>query len=306
MKRYLFEHVAQGMLGLLFLSFLVFVSAHATGNPALYLVPPEHSTVDDLERAERLLGLDRPLIVQYGDFLAGALQGDFGISIRYARPVSELLAERLPATVELAVVALVVAVLVGLPLGVLAAIKRNSVLDRVLQSFAIFSMSAPQFWVGIMLVTLFAGYLRWLPAFGRGEPAHLVLPVATLTLFLFAGMMRLTYSSMLEVMESDFVRFGRMRGLSPRRVMWKHALKNALIPVITFTGIMLAALLNGTIVVEQVFGWPGIGQLTLEAVLQRDIPLLQGAVLLSGFFFIVCSILVDVAYALVDPRLRRG
>lgn len=304
MKRYVLEHMIQGLLALIVLTFVVFISAHATGNPALYLVPPEHSTVDDLERAERLLGLDRPLMVQYGAFLIDAFQGDFGISIRHARPVSELLLERLPATAELAVTAMVMAVLIGVPLGVLAAVKQNSAVDRVVQVVAVFSMSAPQFWVGIMLVTLFAGFLRWLPAFGRGDPANLILPVITLTLYLFAGMVRLTYSSMLEVLDSDFVRFARMRGLSHWRVTWKHALKNALIPVITFTGIMLGALLNGTIVVEQVFGWPGLGQLTLEAVLQRDVPLLQGAVLLSGFFYIASSFLVDLTYASIDPRIR--
>lgn len=303
-KRYIVERVVQALLALVLLSFVVFITAHATGDPARYLLPAERSTAADLEHMRLRLGLDKPLIVQYGLFLVNAAQGDLGTSFTQHRPVSELLMQRLPATIELAVTALVVSVLIGVPLGVLAALRRNSITDRLVRFSTILSMAAPHFWVGIMLITLFAAHLHWLPAYGRGGPANLILPVLTLALHLVAGMVRLTRASMLEVLDSDFVRFARMKGLSHWRVTWKHALKNALIPVITFTGIMLGALLNGTIVVEQVFAWPGLGRLTLEAVLERDFPLLQGAVLLGGFSFIVSAFMVDILYAYVDPRIR--
>lgn len=306
MRRYALAKAGQAFLALLALSLIVFLSAHATGDPAKYLLSPEAATRADYERLKEMLGLDRPLIVQFGSFIFNALRGDFGISIEHRRPVIDLLAERLPATLELAFSALSVALLVGIPLGVIAALRRRSLVDRIVTGLSILSMAAPQFWIGILLISLFAAHLNLLPAFGRGDLAHLILPTLTLGLYLVAGVVRLVRSSMLDVLTSDYVRFARLKGLTEARVTWKHALKNALIPVITFAGIMLGALLNGTIVVEQVFAWPGLGRLTLEAVTERNFPLLQGAVLLSGTFYIVSALVVDLAYAWVDPRIRYG
>jgi ABC-type dipeptide/oligopeptide/nickel transport system permease component len=304
LKRYLLKRAVEAILTLVALTLVVFLSAHATGNPARYLMPPEVSNPAELERLERLLGLDRSLVEQFGLFLANAAQGNLGTSFIHNRPVLDMLLERLPATFELAATAVVAAVLIGVPLGVVAAVRRGSIIDRLVTATAILSMSVPTFWVGIMLIVLFATQLRWLPAFGRGEPAELILPAATLTLAILAGMVRLTRSSMLEILESDFIKFARMKGLSKARVTWKHALKNALLPVITFTGITLGQAFNGVTVVENVFAWPGLGRLTLDAVVERDFPLLQGAVLFGGFFFIVSAFAVDLAYAYIDPRIR--
>jgi peptide/nickel transport system permease protein len=301
---YLFKRTLEALLTLVALTLLVFLSARATGNPARYLMPPEVSSPEELARLERLLGLDKSLIEQFGLFLSNAAQGNLGTSFFHDRPVLEMLLERLPATIELAATAVLAALLIGIPLGAVAAVRRGSIIDRVVSAAAILSMSIPTFWVGIMLIVLFATQLRLLPAFGRDGPAELILPVATLTLSILAGMVRLTRSSMLEVLDSDFVKFARMKGLSTWRVTWKHALKNALLPVITFAGISLGQAFNGVVVVENVFAWPGLGRLTLDAVVQRDFPLLQGAVLFGGLFFVATAFVVDLAYALIDPRIR--
>lgn len=304
MTRHLTRRLSHAVAALAVLSLIVFLSAHATGDPARYLLSPEAATTADYEHLKRMLGLDKPLPEQFGLFLLNAARGDLGTSIVYHRPVVDIVLERLPATLQLALTAMMVSVALGVPLGVLAAVRRNSIIDRIVTAASVTGMAAPPFWIGIMLVTLFAGHLRWLPAFGRDAEASIILPAATLSLGLIAGIVRLTRSSMVEVLASDYVRFARLKGLSDARVIWVHALKNALIPVITFAGIMLGSLLNGSIVVEQVFGWPGVGRLTLEAMTHQDFPLLQGAVLFAGSFYIISSFGVDLAYAMVDPRLR--
>jgi peptide/nickel transport system permease protein len=302
--RFLATRLVQALLGLVVLSLIVFLSAHVSGDPASFYLNPNHATQAEYERLKALLGLDRPLHVQYGSFILGALTGDFGESIYYRRPVSELLFSRLPATMQLSLTAMGLALAVGIPLGVIAAIRRGTLVDRVATVVSIVWMSAPQFWIGILLLTLFAGYLGWLPSYGSGGLQHLVLPATTLALYLIAGIVRLTRSSMIDAMESDYVRFARMKGLPNGSVVWKHALRNALIPVVTFSGIMLGAMLNGTIVVEQLFAWPGIGRLAVGSVFQRDFPVLQATVLIGGAFFILTSYLVDLLYAALDPRIR--
>ena len=304
MLKYLGVRLAQGLLTLVALTSIVFLGQHASGDPALHYLSTEHSTQADYERLRRQLGLDRPLVVQYGTFLVRAAQGDFGVSIQYRRPVGDLVRDRLGATIQLASTAMGLALLVGIPLGVVAAIKRGRLIDKAVTTLSIVCMSAPQFWVGILLLTLFAANLRWLPSYGGGGLDHLILPALTLALYLIAGIVRLTRSGMLEALESDYVRFARMKGMNEGVVVWKHALRNGLIPVLTFVGIMLAAMLNGTIVVEQLFAWPGVGRLAIDAVFQRDFPVLQGTVLVGGFFFIVSAYVVDLLYLLIDPRVR--
>jgi ABC-type dipeptide/oligopeptide/nickel transport system permease component len=306
MLGFLAKRLGQAVLTLIVLTSIVFLGQHASGDPALYYLSTEHSTQADYERLRAQLGLDKPLFVQYGTFLAKAAQGDFGVSIRYRRPVGELVRDRLPATIQLALTAMALALLVGIPMGVLAAIRRGGLIDKAATTISILWMSAPQFWVGILLLTLFAGTLKWLPSYGSGGLENLVLPAITLSLYLTAGIVRLTRSGMLEVLDSDYIRFARMKGMSERTVIWKHALRNGVIPVITFAGIMLGAMLNGTIVVEQLFAWPGIGRLAIDAVFQRDFPVLQGTVLVGGFFFVLSAYLVDILYLLVDPRVRNG
>jgi peptide/nickel transport system permease protein len=301
-KSYIAWRILEAFLTLLVLTFLVFISAHATGDPARMLLPPE-GNAEELARLRRLLGLDQPLYVQFTLFVTHALQGDLGRSIVHNRPVIDMLGERLWATLTLALTAIAVSAAVAIPLGVIAAARRGGMIDKVVRAVSIVGMSAPQFWVGIILIVIFSSQLGLLPAFGYGEPADMILPVVTLGLGVAAGMIRLTRSSMLDVLHTDYVKFGRLKGLSERRVVWKHALRNAMIPFLTFAGITLGQALNGAIVVESVFAWPGVGRLTLDAVIQRNFPLLQGAVLLGGLAFILSSLFVDLLYARLDPRI---
>ncbi len=303
MQRFIFVRVVQGIFTLLALSVIIFMSVHLSGDPALLLLPPE-ATVADYEQMRANLGLDRPIIVQYGTFLLNAVQGDFGKSITTRRPARDVLFERIPATLQLAAVGMALAIAVGVPLGILSAVKRDSIFDKIGKLFAIVGIGAPQFWVAIMLILFFGAILQWLPTFGRGGPSHFVLPAFVLAWSIMAGMMRLGRSSMLEILDSEFVKFARIKGLTESLVLWKHALRNALIPLVTFGGISLAGLLNGAIVVEVVFAWPGVGRLMLEGVSQRNFPIVQATVLTSGFFYIITSLIVDILYVYIDPRIR--
>jgi peptide/nickel transport system permease protein len=303
MIRFLARRIVEGLLALLLLALLVFLSARATGNPAKFLLPDDASAAE-IAHLKVLLGLSKPLPAQFWIFLVNTIHGNLGTSFIYNRPVSSLLAQALPATMELAGTALIFAVLIGVPLGVLAAVRRGSLADRNLMAGAVVGMALPQFWLGLMLVILFTATLRWLPAFGDSSPQSLILPAVTLAAGILAGLLRLTRSSVLDVIDENFVTFAHMKGVSSRRVLWKHVLRNALIPVITFAGITLGVLLNGVIVVENVFAWPGLGRLTITAAVNLDFPVLQGAVLLDGVIFICAAFLVDVLYVIVDPRRR--
>jgi peptide/nickel transport system permease protein len=305
MRRLILERVVQGLFTLLILSVIVFMSVRLSGDPALLLLPPE-ATTPDYEQLKKNLGLDKPLVVQYGNFLKDAIQGDFGMSITTRRPARDVLLERIPATLQLAAAGMALAVVVGIPLGVLSAVKRDSLLDKFVKFFAIIGMAAPQFWVAIMLILLFGAILQWLPTYGRGGPQHFILPAFVLAWSIMAGMMRLGRSSMLEILDSEYVKFARVKGLHERLVLWKHALRNALIPLLTFSGISLAGLLNGAIVVEVVFAWPGVGRLMLEGVMQRNFPVVVATVLTSALLYIITALIVDILYVYVDPRIRYG
>ena len=304
MWQFIALRVGQGLFTLLVISLLVFMATRLTGDPALVLLPPEASGKADYERLRKQLGLDKPLTEQYLIFLRGAVQGDFGVSIRDRRPTRDLLLERLPATMQLAAAGMLLAIIIGVPLGILSAVRRDSVLDKSGKLFAVLGMAAPQFWVAIMLILLFGAILKWLPTYGRGGPDHFILPAFVLAWSIMAGIMRLGRSSMLEVLDSDYVRFARIKGLRDELVVWKHALRNALIPILTFSGISLAGLLNGAIIVEVVFAWPGLGRLMLDGVLQRNFPVVQAAVMASAAFYILTALIVDILYVYVDPRIR--
>jgi len=222
----------------------------------------------------------------------------------WGRPARDLLAERLPNTLKLAAAGFILTLIIGIPLGIISAVNRRGLIDRIVTPLAIIGMAAPQFWVGIMLILLFGSILGWLPTFGMGGPSHFVLPAFSLSLFLIAGMVRLTRSSMLEVLDSEYIKFARVKGLADWLVIWKHALKNAVIPVMTFAGISLGGLLNGSIVVEVVFAWPGVGRLMLTSVTQRDFTVVEATVLTSGGLYILMATIVDILYAYVDPRIR--
>ena len=303
MQRFIVIRLVQAALTLWLLSLAVFLSVHLTGDPAAYLLGPELGNLE-YEQLKKNLGLDRPLIVQYGDFLADIVRADFGKSPIMGRQARDVLFERLPATLELASAAFLLSIVVGIPLGILSAVKRDTIVDNFGKFFAVMGIAAPSFWVAIMGILLFGAILGWLPTFGRGGIEHFILPAFVLGWASMAGMVRLGRSSMLEVLDSEYVKFARIKGLSERMVIYKHALKNAVIPVLTFGGLTLAGLLNGSVAVEVVFAWPGIGRLMLQGIQQRDFPIVQATVLAAGFFYVVTALFVDILYAYVNPRIR--
>ena len=282
MQRFILIRAFQAVATLWILSVVVFASVHLTGDPALYLLGPE-TTDETYAQMKKNLGLDRPLIIQYLSFANDVIHGDFGISTYSGRSARDILFERFPATLQLAGAAFVLSLLLGIPLGILSAVKRDTVFDNAAKLFAVIGISAPPFWIAIMLVLLFGGILGWLPTFGRGGISHFILPVSVLAWAGMAGYVRLARSAMLEVLDSDYVKFARVKGLRENSVIWKHALRNALIPMLTFAGLTLAGLLNGSIAVEVVFAWPGLGRLMLQGITSRDFPIIQATVLAAGF-----------------------
>jgi peptide/nickel transport system permease protein len=303
MQRYILRRLLQGVVLLFVLALIVFALARVTGNPA-DLMLPDDASAEDRADLMRVLGLDRPVHEQLVTFLRGAVRGDLGRSIRYRKPAVEVFFERLPNTLTLVPLALLAAVVISIPLGLLAAVHRGTWLDRACSTVAVLGIATPSFWLGIVLIYVFSIQLGWLPSARMGGPAHYVLPVITLSAFLVAGMMRLVRSSVLEVLDSEFVKLARIKGLSSTVVLWKHCLRNALIPVVTLFGVFFALLVTGAIVTETVFAWPGVGRLTYEAVIFRDYPLLQAVILLKAVIVLGVNLVVDVLYAYLDPRVR--
>ena len=305
MQRYLVKRLALAVVTLLVVSVIIFAMSRAAGDPRhVYL--DDYSTQADWDRLTVALGLDKPYYVQYGIFLGDALRGDFGQSIKERRPVMEVIIERLPATFQLGLAAFAFSILVGLPLGVLSAVKRGSILDVSGKLMALVGQSSPVFWLGIMLMFFFAVKLGWLPPYGRQEAVSIILPAVTLGWYYVAANLRLIRSGMLDVLDSEYVKLARAKGVSSNTVIWKHALRNAVIPALTFAGITLGALVTGSIVVEQVFAWPGLGRLAIEALFGSDYPLLQGVVIVFTLMYVTASLMVDVMYAYIDPRIRYG
>jgi peptide/nickel transport system permease protein len=301
-------------LVLLGISVVVFVMLKLTpGDPAATLLGVQ-ATPDELARVRRAMGLDRPWVVQYGVWLQNVLRGDLGASYINRKPVAELITTRFPVTLELTLFAMLLAALIGIPAGVLSATRRYSGLDYSITSFALFGVSMPSFWFGILLILLFSLYLGWLPASGYAAIArglgehlkHLVLPAVSLGLFLSGSLARFTRSSMVETLAQDYVRTGRAKGLRERIVVSRHALRNALIPTVTVLGLQFGFLMGGAVIIEQVFAYPGVGWLVLIAVSQRDYPVVQGVVLVVAAVFALSNLLVDVAYTWLDPRIRYG
>lgn len=252
----------------------------------------------------REMGLDRPLPVQYGIWLGGILHGDFGTSAKHQRNAMDLVRERLPATLQLTAGAFIFTIVVGLPLGVLSAVKRGTVFDYIGRAFALGGQAMPGFWLGIVLIIVFAVYLHWLPTGRRGGLDHYILPSVTLGWATAAGLLRLVRSSMLEVLDTEFVKLARAKGVSRRLVIWKHAFRNALIAPLTYAGLLMAAFLTGTVVTEQVFAWPGIGRLAIVSVLNNDFPIMAATMMLFTFIYVILSFSVDILYAYIDPRIR--
>jgi len=264
------------------------------------------ATEEDVARLRVQLGLDQPLIVQYANFFGDLLRGDLGTSARTAQPVIAEVMARLPATMQLAVVSMLIAALVGIPIGVIAATRRNSLLDYVLSIITLFGVSMPVYWLGLMLIVIFAVQLQMLPAAGNENITSLILPSLTLAAFSIALIARMTRSSMLEVLHQDYVRTARAKGLRERGVIFRHALQNAFIPVITVLGLQFGTLLGGAVLTESVFGWPGIGLLMLDSIFARDYPVVQGVVFIFAALFICLNVAVDIVYAYIDPRIHYG
>ncbi len=303
MKRFIVRRVGYALLSLVVLSATFFVFVRLTGDPSVLLVEPGASKADiDAIRAD--LGLDRPLLVQYGIFVKGLLRADFGRSFYYRTPVLELYLSRLPNSLLLAVTAMLLSLLIGIPTGVIAAVRVNGWWDSAGKIFALLGLSLPSFWVGLVFILFFSVYLNWLPSSGSGTPLHLIMPAFALGWFFAAAHMRLARSSMLEVLGSEYVKLARLKGLPEARVIAKHAFKNALIPVLTLAGINLVLMINVAVVVETVFAWPGIGRLLYEGIAFRDFPVVQAIVILGGAMIVAVNLLVDVLYAAIDPRIR--
>ena len=306
MIRFVFSRVLQSLVALAILSVVVFILARATGDP-LQLILPMSATPEDYADARRYLGLDRPYVEQYLSFVGRAITGDFGNSLRARRPVIELIQERLPNSLRLAAFAMGISLAIAFPLGVLAAVKKGTGLDRTAQVIAVLGQSLPTFWVAIVLVEVVAGRLQWLPAGGSTQGfASYILPGFTLGWFVVAGMMRLLRSGMLEVLDSEYVKLARVKGVVEHRVVWVHALKNALIPVVTFAGIYFSILVTTAIVVETVFAWPGLGRLAYEGISSRDFPVIQAVVLTTAAIVALVNLGVDCLYAVIDPRIRHA
>jgi ABC-type dipeptide/oligopeptide/nickel transport system permease component len=303
MQRYVLKRIFQSLLTLFVLSVLIFLVCRLTGDPVTLMLPDDAS-YEDIMQLRAALGLERPLPVQYWRFLKSAVQGDFGRSIKGQMPVLDLIMERFPNSIRLALVSLVITIGIAFPLGVMAAVKKGSSIDTLANLIAVLGQSLPQFWVGIVLIQVFAVHLRWLPVAGTGSPWHYILPGFTLGWFLVAGIMRLLRSSMLDVLDSEFVKLARIKGVPGWSVVWKHALKNAIMPVLTFAAIYLAILITGAILVETVFAWPGLGQLIYQGIVYRDFPVIQAVVLFTAVIVVSVNFMVDIAYAYLDPRIR--
>jgi peptide/nickel transport system permease protein len=316
---FIVRRLLQAVLVMLVVGFIAFSLFNFVGDPVALMLPPE-ATAADREAMRKILGLDQPFYVQFWTFLSNAVQGNFGISLRLGRPVSALLAERLPATLELAITAALIGLVVGIPVGVYTALRRDSWISRALLTTSLVGVSLPNFLIGIFLILIFAVWLGLLPSFGRGDVTQvgfwstgflttsglkaIILPAITLGFFPVTLIMRLVRAEMLEVLRTDYIKFARARGLTDRSVHFGHALKNTLVPVITITGLQLGGIIAFAIITETVFQWPGMGLLFIQAVQFADIPVMAAYLCLIGFIFVVINLVVDMLYYVVDPRLR--
>lgn len=313
------KRMFQAIFVMLIVTLIAFLLFQFVGDPVMQMLGPE-ATEADREALRHSLGLDKSIWEQYAAFVGKAAQGDFGVSLRQGAPVSELLKAKMPATIELAFFSAFVATLVGIPLGVFVALKRNSLIAKWLMGLSLIGISLPTFLIGILLILVFSVWLGWLPSYGRGDTVafgwwtsglftkdgilHIILPAITLAVFQIALLMRLVRGEMLEVLRTDYIKFARARGISQRSIYFRHALKNTLLPVITITGLQLGGIIAFSIVTETVFQWPGMGLLFIQAVQFADIPVMAAYLCLISFIFVVVNLIVDLLYVAVDPRLK--
>ena len=302
MGRYLLTRLWHTVYVVVGISIISFFFIHLSGDPVMLMLPGDASMAE-VETLRQQLGFNDPLYVQYWRFASRAVTGDLGVSLYHRVPAIRLIMERLPASLELAGAAMLIALVVSIPLGILSAVKRGSLLDMASMLGALFGLSMPHFWLGIMLILLFSVTLGWLPTSGRGSLAQLVMPSLALGLSLMAMFARLTRSVMLEVLSQDYVRTARAKGLREKIVIGKHALKNALIPLVTVAGMQFGFLIGGTVIIETVFAWPGVGRLVVQAIFSRDYPLVQATVLVLSVIFVAVNLLVDLIYLYLDPQI---
>jgi len=305
MKGYILKRLFHSIFVLVGISLVVFIILHLTGDPAALLMPMD-ATPEQVAQFRQEMGFNDPIIVQYWRFFKGTLRGDFGQSFRHNQPALELVMERMPATIQLTLAAMVIALLVAIPVGIISAIRRNSILDHIGMTGALLGQSTPVFWLGIMLILIFSVTLQWFPSSGRGEIQHLVLPAITLGMFTMARTARMMRSSMLEVLGQEYMKTAKAKGLNPLAVVLKHALKNAAIPVVTIVGMELGTLLGGAVITETIFAWPGVGRLAVQAIYNRDYPVVQAAVFLLASIFVLVNLVVDLLYTYLDPRVKLG
>ncbi|WP_313071761.1 ABC transporter permease [Melaminivora sp.] len=319
MLAFILRRLAQAVVVMVTVAFVAFMLFQFVGDPVVILLGQD-ATPEQIAELRASLGLDQPFVVQFWHFLLNAAQGEFGLSLRQGAKVSRLIAERFPATFELALVAAVIALLVGIPMGVYAALRRGSFLSQVFMTLSLLGVSLPTFLIGILLILIFSVTLGWFPSYGRGEVTqlgwwstgllsprgwhHLVLPAVTLAIFQLTLIMRLVRAEMLEVLRTDYIKFARARGLTDRAIHFGHALKNTLVPVMTITGLQIGGLIAFAIITETVFQWPGMGLLFIQAVTFADIPVMAAYLCLIALIFVVINLVVDLLYFAVDPRLR--
>ncbi|NOU96184.1 ABC transporter permease subunit [Paenibacillus sp. LMG 31456] len=303
MKNYIFKSVLQLIPLLLLISLIVFLLVHVSGDPVALMLP-ENATEADRIALSAALGLDQPVYVQFYRFMSGIVQGDFRNSFRYHQQALPIVLERLPASLELSIASILVAILISFPLGILSALKRNSVWDIVITGFSVLGKAAPNFWVAIMLILIFSVQMSLFPVSGRGGFAHLILPAITLGSGLAAKLTRLIRSNLLEVLSQDYVRTARSKGLSETVVVCKHALRNSLLPVVTVIAMDLSGLLGGSLITETIFAWPGMGQLIIQAVNTKDMAIVQAAVFVISIIVVICNLFADILYRYLDPRIK--
>jgi peptide/nickel transport system permease protein len=303
MGRFIIIRLLQTIVALVGISLLIFILVRASGDPTI-LMRSSTSTDEDIADIKRTLGLDKSIQEQYWIFVKNLARGKLGNSLIKRRPVTEMIGAALPNTLKLAVTSFIVSMLLALVLGVFAATRRDTWLDNGVKFLAVLGQALPGFWVGIMAIYLFSQKWQLFPPTGSGGPSHYVLPVFTMAFFLLPGMMRLVRSSMLDVLDSEYIKLARIKGLPERKVIWKHALRNAVIAPLTTAGMLLAMLIMGSVVAEEVFSWPGVGSLMVESLLARDFPVVQGITLMVAFIILGVNLLVDVLYAYVDPQIR--
>ena len=303
MTLYIFRRVYQALIVFFVVTGIVFSILHLAGDPLALLMPPD-APPTDVEEMRKTLGLDKPLIVQYGLFLKSAVQGNLGVSYHHGQPALKLVLERLAASLELVGTNILISLILAVPIGVLAASRRGTLVDRASLLGSLVGISAPPFWIGIAFILIFSVELQWLPSSGRGTWVHLILPAGSLALYRLALFIRLIRAGMLDIMTMDFIRTARSKGVSEQKVIYKHALKNTLIPFVTIAGMQMGSLLAGAIVTEKVFAWPGMGRLFLEAIGVMDFPVIIAWALVTSTIFLTVNLAVDIIYVWLDPRIR--